>query len=51
MAPGRLDVRVLEPIDTIGWTTKKLDQHVAEVRQKYVDAMGQWPPYEGEPVD
>lgn len=42
MAPGRLDVKVLEPIDTSSWTTAGLDRHIAEVRQRYLDAMISW---------
>jgi putative phosphoserine phosphatase / 1-acylglycerol-3-phosphate O-acyltransferase len=42
MAPGRLDVKVLEPIDTSEWTTAGLDTHIAEVRQRYLDAMVSW---------
>lgn len=42
MAPGRLDVKVLEPIDTSHWTTAGLDSHIAEVRQRYLDAMVSW---------
>ena len=42
MTPGRLDVKVLEPIDTSSWTTAGLDVHIAEVRQQYLDAMSDW---------
>ena len=42
MTPGELDVKVLEPIDTSSWTTAGLDVHIAEVRQKYLDAMSDW---------
>ncbi|MFI0433128.1 MAG: HAD-IB family hydrolase [Candidatus Nanopelagicales bacterium] len=45
MAPGRLDVRVLPPIDTSDWSVDDLDEHVAEVRQMYIDAMTSWPVY------
>ena len=45
MAPGRLDVRVLPPIDPSGWTPEILDDKVTEVRQLYIDAMASWPRY------
>ena len=45
MAPGRLDVRVLEPISTDDWTVDDLEERVAEVRQLYIEAMSSWPRY------
>ncbi|MCB0914182.1 MAG: HAD-IB family hydrolase [Actinobacteria bacterium] len=50
MAPGRLDVKVLDPIDTSDWDVKDLDAHVEQVRSLYIDAMASWPRYV-EPVD
>lgn len=50
MAPGRLDVKVLEPIETADWDPANLDDHVDEVRNLYVEAMASWPRYV-EPVD
>ncbi len=35
--PGDLHIDVLEPVDTSGWTLENLDQHIAEVRQIYLD--------------
>jgi len=34
-------VEVLEPIDTTQWRTEDLDQHIANVRQLYLDCLGQ----------
>lgn len=50
MAPGRLDVQVLEPIPTTDWTENMIDDKVTEVRQLYIDAMARWPRYQP-PVD
>ena len=50
MAPGRLDVKVLEPIETADWDPANLDEHVDAVRDLYVEAMSSWPRYV-EPVD
>jgi len=43
MRPGTVDVVVLEPIDTGGWTKDTLDEHVAEVRARYVETLEDWP--------
>jgi len=39
--PGKVKVEVLEPIDTTQWRTEDLDQHIANVRQLYLDCLGQ----------
>lgn len=41
--PGTLDVCVLDPVDTTGWTPQSLDEHVAQVRQLFVDTLENWP--------
>jgi putative phosphoserine phosphatase/1-acylglycerol-3-phosphate O-acyltransferase len=41
--PGTVQVDVLAPIDTSGWSVETIDDHVAEVRQLYLDALGQGP--------
>ena len=41
--PGVLDVAVLPPVETKGWTKANLDQHIAEVRQMYLDTLSNWP--------
>ena len=46
MRPGTVDVCVLPPVDTSGWTRESLDQNVADVRQLFVDTLARWP---GEP--
>jgi putative phosphoserine phosphatase/1-acylglycerol-3-phosphate O-acyltransferase len=43
MKPGVIDVAVLEPIPTRAWKAEDLDAHVAEVRQRYVDTLENWP--------
>ena len=42
--PGVVDVAVLAPIAVDGWTEATLDDHVAEVRQRFLDALADWPP-------
>ncbi len=39
LVPGRLPVRVLPPISTEDWTPERLDQHIAEVRQVFLDTL------------
>ena len=41
--PGTVDVAVLPPVSTEGWTRESLDEHVAEVRQMYLDTLADWP--------
>jgi putative phosphoserine phosphatase/1-acylglycerol-3-phosphate O-acyltransferase len=41
--PGTVDVAVLEPIPTDGWTAGQLDDRVAEVRQLFLDTLERWP--------
>jgi putative phosphoserine phosphatase / 1-acylglycerol-3-phosphate O-acyltransferase len=41
--PGTVDVAVLEPIATDGWTVEELEKHVAEVRQLFIDTLENWP--------
>lgn len=43
ITPGTLDVAVLPPIYPDGWNHDNLDQHIAEVRQKYLDTLAHWP--------
>jgi HAD superfamily hydrolase (TIGR01490 family) len=40
--PGTVQVRVLPPVPTEGWTVEDLDEKVAEVRAAYVDALAHW---------
>ncbi|MGE4424854.1 MAG: HAD-IB family hydrolase [Solirubrobacteraceae bacterium] len=41
--PGRIDVAVLAPIDTGGWRRETLDEHVADVRDRFVATLADWP--------
>ena len=41
--PGTVDVVVLPPVDTAGWTAETVEQHRDEVRQMYVDTLATWP--------
>jgi putative phosphoserine phosphatase/1-acylglycerol-3-phosphate O-acyltransferase len=41
--PGTIDVAVLPPISTSRWTVKALDRRIAEVRQRFVDTLEDWP--------
>ena len=37
MHSAKIEVKVLPPIPTSDWTVTNLDQHIAGVRQQYVD--------------
>ena len=50
LAPGRLDVKVLDPISTTDWDPANIDEHVDYVRNLYIEAMASWPRYI-EPID
>ena len=41
--PGTVDVAVLPPVPTDDWTKDNFDEKVAEVRQLYLDTLGDWP--------
>jgi putative phosphoserine phosphatase/1-acylglycerol-3-phosphate O-acyltransferase len=41
--PGTVDVAVLPPVPTSDWTKETLDEHIAEVRQMFLDTLGDWP--------
>ena len=45
--PGTIDVRVLSPVETRGWSAENIDAHVAEVRRMFVDTLEQWPLAQG----
>jgi putative phosphoserine phosphatase/1-acylglycerol-3-phosphate O-acyltransferase len=40
---GTVDVAVLEPVPTEGWKVVELDERIAEVRQRYLDTLADWP--------
>ena len=39
--PGTVEVEVLPPIDTSGWSAETVDKHVSDVRAMYLKALGQ----------
>jgi len=39
--PAEIKVTVLPPVSTEKWTVKNLDKKVADIRQQYLDALGQ----------
>jgi putative phosphoserine phosphatase / 1-acylglycerol-3-phosphate O-acyltransferase len=43
LQPGVVDVAVLAPISVAEWTLTKLDGHIADVRELYVEALTVWP--------
>ena len=43
MRAGTVDIAVLPPVQTGGWSAKTMDKHVAEVRQMYLDTLENWP--------
>jgi putative phosphoserine phosphatase/1-acylglycerol-3-phosphate O-acyltransferase len=42
LRPGTVDVRVLEPISTRRWKAETMDDHVAAVRKRFLDALADW---------
>ena len=40
---GTVDVRVLPPISTVGWSAVDLDARVAEIRRRYEEVIEEWP--------
>ncbi|HEY3732400.1 MAG TPA: HAD-IB family hydrolase [Streptosporangiaceae bacterium] len=40
---GNVQIAVLPPISTEGWTAGELDKHVAEVHQQYLATLADWP--------
>lgn len=42
ISSGTVQVRVLPPVPTDGWTVKELGEKVDEVRGRYVDALDNW---------
>lgn len=43
MHPGTVDVAVLAPISTSGWNEDDLNGHIANVRQRFLDTLDNWP--------
>ena len=42
LTPGTVQVRVLAPVPTAGWSVENLDEQVALVEQLYADALDDW---------
>ena len=40
---GTVDIHVLPPVDTSTWTAQTVDEHVAEVRGMFLEALTDWP--------
>lgn len=40
---GTVDVAVLPPVATDDWTKETLDEHIADIRQMYLDTLADWP--------
>jgi putative phosphoserine phosphatase/1-acylglycerol-3-phosphate O-acyltransferase len=43
MNPGTVDVAVFPPIPVTGWTPENLNEHIACIRQLYLDTLKNWP--------
>jgi putative phosphoserine phosphatase/1-acylglycerol-3-phosphate O-acyltransferase len=41
--PGTIEVVVLDPIDTSDWSVDTIDEHVADVRGRFLDTLEDWP--------
>jgi putative phosphoserine phosphatase/1-acylglycerol-3-phosphate O-acyltransferase len=41
--PGTVDVAVLPPMPTTGWTVQTLDRRIEEIRGLFLDALTDWP--------
>jgi putative phosphoserine phosphatase / 1-acylglycerol-3-phosphate O-acyltransferase len=42
LRPGRVEVRVLAPVDTSSWTARTVAGHAAEVRELFVRTLAEW---------
>jgi putative phosphoserine phosphatase / 1-acylglycerol-3-phosphate O-acyltransferase len=49
--PGKVDVAVFPPISVQDWTLETLPEHIAAVRQLYLDTLANWPVDELPEVD
>jgi putative phosphoserine phosphatase / 1-acylglycerol-3-phosphate O-acyltransferase len=43
LSPGTVEVVVLPAVDTSGWRRDTIDDHVAEVRQQFLETLASWP--------
>ena len=46
-----MQIAVLPPIPTLGWTAGDLDKHVHEVRRQYLATLADWPSRGSGPVE
>jgi putative phosphoserine phosphatase/1-acylglycerol-3-phosphate O-acyltransferase len=46
--PGTIDVAILEPIDASSWRPETLDQHIEQLRRRYLDTLTDWPQTPGQ---
>ncbi len=42
VSPGVVQVRVLPPVSTDGWTVERLDERIAEVHDQYLQTLAHW---------
>ena len=43
MRSGTVDIAVLPPVQTGGWSAKTMERHMGDVRQMYLDTLESWP--------
>lgn len=43
MRAGTVDIAVLPPVQTGGWSAKTIDRHMTDVRQMYLETLENWP--------
>jgi putative phosphoserine phosphatase/1-acylglycerol-3-phosphate O-acyltransferase len=43
MRAGRVQVAVLPPVNTVGWTVADIDEQAIALRQHYLDTLDNWP--------
>jgi putative phosphoserine phosphatase / 1-acylglycerol-3-phosphate O-acyltransferase len=48
LSPGTVEVAVLPAVDTTRWSAETIDDHVAEVREMFLDTLGAWPGEDGD---
>ena len=48
LSPGTVEVAVLPAVDTRRWSAETIDDHVAEVRQMFLDTLSAWPGEDGD---
>lgn len=43
LRPGTVDVAFLDPIDVTDWDPANLDDHIHQVRQRFIETINNWP--------